>query len=234
MKERITVNSLDFELHRNPRRKRITIGIVPFTGEYYIAAPSLSSEAEIRRILSPNIEDIMNRILKKQKRSIPKEKKYQNGEEFFYKGVEYPLVRLDGKDIRGLLKLEDNSFHIRCGSPGKEREIFEAWYKRALYNEIQEILPIWTKKIKVNPSSINIKTVRSIWGSCSSKGSLTFSTRLALVPFMLLEYVVAHELCHLRHMNHSDAFWEELSYYIFDCKERRKSLKENGHLYRWW
>ena len=234
MQERITVNSLDFELRRNARRKRITIGIVPFTGGYYIAAPSFSSEAEIKRILSPAIENIMNKILKKQKTNIPPEKKYQNDEKFFYKGVEYPLVRLDGIDIRGSLQLEDDAFRIRCDSPGKERDIFEAWYKRALYNEIQEILPIWTKRIKVNPSSINIKTVRSIWGSCSSKGSLTFSTRLALVPFMLLEYVVAHELCHLRHMNHSDAFWEELSYYIFDCKERRKSLKENGHLYRWW
>ncbi len=234
MKERITVNSLDFELHRNPRRKRITIGIVPFTGEYYIAAPSFSSQAEIRRILSPNIEKIMNNILQKQKKNILPEKKYQTGEKFFYKGVEYPLVRLDAKDAREFLQLEGDAFHIRCSSSGKEREIFEAWYKRALYKGIQEILPIWTKKIKVNPSSINIKTVKSIWGSCSSKGSLTFSTRLALVPFMLLEYVVAHELCHLRHMNHSDAFWEELSYYIFDCKERRKSLKENGHLYRWW
>lgn len=234
MKERITVNSLDFELHRNPRRKRITIGIVPLTGEYYIAAPSFSSEAEIRRILSPGIEDIMDRILKKHKKNIPSVKKYQNGEKFFYKGIEYPLVRLNGGDIKGSLQLEGGAFRIKCGSPGEEGDIFEAWYKRALYNEIQEILPIWTKRIKVNPSLINIKTVRSIWGSCSSKGSLTFSTRLALVPFMLLEYVVAHELCHLRHMNHSYAFWEELSYYILDCKERRKSLKENGHLYRWW
>ncbi|NLX84250.1 MAG: M48 family metallopeptidase [Synergistaceae bacterium] len=234
MQERITVNSIDFELRRNSRRKHIAIGIIPFTGGYYIAAPSLTPKAEIKRILSPDIEDIINKILVKQSKNILPNKKYHNGEKFFYKGVEYPLVRLDCRVDRGSLQLEDGAFRIRCGPSDKEREIFEAWYKRALHNEIQEILPIWTKRIKVNPSSINIKTVRSIWGSCSSKRSLTFSTRLALVPFLLMEYVVAHELCHLRHMNHSNAFWEELSYYIPDCKERRKNLKNNGHLYRWW
>ena len=106
--------------------------------------------------------------------------------------------------------------------------------KRALYDEIRKILPEWTRRIKVNPASVNIKTVRSVWGSCSSKGNLTFSTRLALVPPDLLEYVTAHELCHLKHMDHSAAFWEELSGHMPDCKERRKMLRDQEYLYRWW
>ena len=70
MQERITVNSIDFELRRNSRRKHIAIGIIPFTGGYYIAAPSLTPKAEIKRILSPDIEDIINKILVKQSKNI--------------------------------------------------------------------------------------------------------------------------------------------------------------------
>lgn len=232
MKETLSINSIAFEVRRSIRRKRISVGLDTTEGAFYIAAPMRLSSSEINRTLLPQIDGLIKRIKKNEHRITPPHK-YENGEKFFFKGVEYPLKRVISNKGEPL-RLEEGTFYMTECTSGCERKTFEAWYKRALYVEIHELLPQWTKKIKVNPISVNIKTVKSIWGSCSVKGSLTFSTRLALVKPELLEYVVAHELCHIRYMDHSADFWKELAGYINDCRERRKRLRESEYLYKWW
>lgn len=232
MKETLSINSIDFEVRRNIRRKRISVGLDPTAGTFFIAAPMTLSSREINRTILPQIDSLVKKI-KRRENKIPPPHMYENGEIFFYKGVEYPLKRIIS-DENVALRLEDGIFYITESTSGSERKTFETWYQRALYEEMRGLFPLWTKKIKVNPTSVNIKTVKSIWGSCSAKGNLTFSTRLALVTPELLEYVIAHELCHMKHMDHSAAFWKELTGYISDCRERRKCLNESGHLYKWW
>lgn len=73
-----------------------------------------------------------------------------------------------------------------------------------------------------------IRDQKTRWGSCSSNGTLSFNYRLMLAPPQILDYVVVHELCHLKHMNHSPKFWEAVEQIIPDYKERRKWLKEHG------
>lgn len=232
MEETLRINSMVFEVRRSIRRKKIAVGLDHTAGTLYIAAPAKLSSNEINRTLLPQIEGLIKRIKKSENKITPPHR-YEDGEIFFYKGVEYPLKRIPIND-NSSLRLENGTFYLAESISGTERKTFETWYKRALYEEIRGLLPKWTKLIKVNPSSINIKTVKSIWGSCSAKGNLTFSTRLALVSPELLEYVIAHELCHMRHMDHSADFWKELSGYISECRERRKCLRESGHLYKWW
>ena len=232
MKERLRINSDEFEVRRSVRRKRISVGFDHEAGTYFIAAPEKFPSEDIRGILRPQMDLLMHKIISGKKEIAPSHK-YESGEKFFLKGVEYPLKRVPGKTMEPL-EFCSGVFYISENRSGRERETFDTWYRKALYEEIRRILPFWTKKIVVNPASINIKTVKSVWGSCSSKGNLTFSTRLALVPAYLLEYVVAHELCHLKHMDHSASFWEELSGHMDDCKDRRKKLREQEHLYRWW
>lgn len=231
MKETLSINSTDFEVRRSSRRKRISVGFDTGAETFFIAAPTKLAGTDILRILGPQISRLMDRLTPSAKRALPPHK-YEDGEKFYYKGVEYPLKRVHSEKEADL-SFREGFFFIGSAS-GNERKTFKAWYKRALYDEIRKILPEWTRRVKVNPASVNIKTVRSVWGSCSSKGNLTFSTRLALVPPDLLEYVTAHELCHLKHMDHSAAFWEELSGHMPDCKERRKMLRDQEYLYRWW
>ncbi len=78
-------------------------------------------------------------------------------------------------------------------------------------------------------SSIAIRSQKTRWGSCSSRGTLSFNWRLMLAPPAILDYVVVHELCHLRHMNHSKDFWACVETILPDYKERRKWLNEHGH-----
>ena len=77
-------------------------------------------------------------------------------------------------------------------------------------------------------SRITIRDQKTRWGSCSSKGTLSFNWRLMLAPPAILDYVVVHELCHLRHMDHSPAFWQAVGEVFPDYASARKWLRKHG------
>ena len=82
--------------------------------------------------------------------------------------------------------------------------------------------------VGVKAGRISIRSQRTKWGSCSAKGNLNFNCLLLLAPAEVLDYVVVHELCHLRQMNHSPRFWAEVGRVLPDYNNRRKWLKQNG------
>lgn len=82
--------------------------------------------------------------------------------------------------------------------------------------------------IGVDYGRITIRNQKTRWGSCSGKGNLNFNCLLMLTPPAIIDYVVVHELCHRKEMNHSKAFWDEVEKVLPDYKERRKWLKNEG------
>ncbi len=86
----------------------------------------------------------------------------------------------------------------------------------------------YAKQIGVTYGKIKIRNQKTRWGSCSSKGNLNFNCLLMLTPPEVIDYVVVHELCHRKEMNHSRAFWAEVEKVIPNYKEQVKWLKENG------
>ncbi len=86
----------------------------------------------------------------------------------------------------------------------------------------------FAKLLGVTYGRITIRNQRSRWGSCSSRGNLNFNCLLMLVPAEVMDYVVVHELCHRKHMNHSQQFWAEVEKLIPDYKAHRQWLKEQG------
>lgn len=82
--------------------------------------------------------------------------------------------------------------------------------------------------VGVTYNQVTIRLQHTRWGSCSGKGNLNFNGLLALVPAEVLDYVVVHELCHRKEMNHSTAFWAEVAKVLPDYKRRKKWLKEHG------
>ena len=93
---------------------------------------------------------------------------------------------------------------------------------------ISERVAYFAEIMGVSYNKITIRAQRSRWGSCSSIGNLNFNCLLALVPDHVLDYVVVHELCHLRHMNHGKEFWAEVEAVLLDFQRSRKWLKEEG------
>lgn len=93
-----------------------------------------------------------------------------------------------------------------------------------------EILPgrvaYWARRMGVAPTGLHITSARTRFGSCSGKNALSFSWRLMLYPPEAIDYVVVHELCHIRHHDHSPRFWAEVAKYLPDYPARQALLKE--------
>ena len=93
---------------------------------------------------------------------------------------------------------------------------------------VTEKVQYYAPLVGVTYNQIAIRAQHTRWGSCSSKGNLNFNCLLALVPTEVLDYIVVHELCHLKELNHSDCFWDEVGKILPDYKTRKKWLKDNG------
>ena len=94
--------------------------------------------------------------------------------------------------------------------------------------ELPEKVRFFAEKIGVSYGRITIRSQRTRWGSCSVKGNLNFNCLLMLCPEYVQDYVVIHELCHRKEMNHSAAFWAEVEKHCPDYRIRRKWLKDHG------
>ena len=93
---------------------------------------------------------------------------------------------------------------------------------------IPERVKYFAPIVGVNYSRITIRNQKTKWGSCSSKGGLNFNCLLMLAPPEVIDYVVVHELCHRKEMNHSQAFWAEVEKVLPNYKSAKKWLKDNG------
>ena len=171
--------------------------------------------------------------------------------------IPYTLVRSSRKTISIMIK-PTGEVEVRCPKRCSKREVEqflvskEEWIRKhletiaarpevsvlstgerkALAEKAAEVLPEkvsrFAQQLGVSYGRITIRSQRTRWGSCSAKGNLNFNCLLMLCPEEVQDYVVIHELCHRKEMNHSPAFWSELEKHCPDYRIHRKWLKDNG------
>lgn len=152
-------------------------------------------------------------------------------------GVVIPLlgerVRIKHEqDLRRPFVLIDDTLAISGAREFFPRRVTEALKKIAAIR-IQELALKDAAKIGRRINRISVRDTRSRWGSCSSTGNLSFSWRLVFAPREVMEYVVAHEVAHLRHMDHSQNFWNLVEYLCPNHEVAKEWLRLHGkHLYR--
>lgn len=117
--------------------------------------------------------------------------------------------RLEGGELWSA-RLNGRALVLRgpMGGSGEDaRAAILRWYRREAKRRIARVVETEAAMLDVTPGRLAIRDPRTRWASCSSSGTLSFSWRLLLAPFDVLDYVVVHELCHLRELNHSASFW---------------------------
>lgn len=107
-------------------------------------------------------------------------------------------------------------------------ETLEKRYRNAARQQFESRVSYYHPITGGNYTSVTVRDQKTRWGSCSSRGTLSFNYRLIFAPPVILDYVVVHELCHLTHMNHSKDFWDMVASVMPEYKVCRKWLRDHG------
>ncbi len=115
--------------------------------------------------------------------------------------------------------------HSPCHARASILRLLEGWYRNEAQGYMTGRLALFAEKTGLWPKRITIRNQKTCWGSCSARGAISLNWRLMLAPATLVDYVLAHELCHLRHLNHSAAFWNLVEGLDPDCHAHRAALR---------
>lgn len=144
------------------------------------------------------------------------------------RGCTYPIQYHISDELR--LTQCDDSFilsHPPATPPFAIRQLIESHYRQYARELLTAKTSYWAKRIGVSYNRIAIKSQKTRWGSCSAKGNLNYNWHIVCTNDELIDYIVIHELCHLRHLNHSPAFWQLVASHCptyRECRSRLRSL----------
>ena len=213
------------EIHRLVRSKRKTLALIVETdGTLTVRAPLRMKEADIQRFLTEKQDWIKRKQSQVSKVALPS-RQYMDGETFLYLGKEIPLRIVP--DRKPALVM-DTVFKLTKSAQPQAESVFIAWYKAQARSILPERVSHFSRNYSFAPAKLRISSARTRWGSCSAKGTLSFTWRLMMAPLDVIDYVVVHELCHLKELNHSRAFWMQVESILPDYKARRTWLKKQG------
>jgi predicted metal-dependent hydrolase len=207
--------------------KSIRVTIVPPDGEVRVSAPRFCPELLIRGFLAERADWIRAHVAAVRSRHANEPKRFETGETVPLFGTSYRLtvlenqkknaVALDGDQI--LLSLKTSA------APEQREAILNDWYRERLKTEIEYLLPLWEERTGLKSSGWIVRNMTSRWGTCNTNsGRITLNLQLVKYPLPCLEYVILHELAHLRYRGHGADFKAFLSAHMPSWKARRKQL----------
>ena len=147
---------------------------------------------------------------------------------FLIYGNTYSLVFCDEKKIK-----TGNNFELlvpRKIDKAKLMKSIKSWYKKAAKDILADRLKFISNKINLFAKEIKIGDSKGRWGSCNSNGVIVLNFRVLMLPPAIIDYVLVHELCHLREMNHSKQFWSLVGSILPNFEKTKKAIKEYGFL----
>lgn len=216
------------------KKKSISIKITPEL-RVLVVAPLFVSEKEIEKVVQDKAEWIWEKLAVVKERTKSRVvHKFVSGEKFLYMGDECELaIVTDDKIKRARVSLHIDRLEVRI--PASEeynsdivRNSLLRWYRKEAEEKLAESVEFYSEKMGLCPRVMRVKELKSSWGLCSGRGDISLCFRLVMAPIEVMDYVVVHELSHLRHHNHSKEFWNLVLIFAPDYKEKRKWLRFNG------
>ncbi len=158
-------------------------------------------------------------------------REWVSGESFMYLGRHYRLLLVNEQDEP--LKFRDGRFCllrsvIEKGGRDAAQETFESFYRDKGFGRLLKRVAFFAGKVGVTPGKVTIKELGYRWASCQTNGDLNFHWKCLMAPLTVIDYIVVHELCHIRHRDHGDLFWNEVDKVMPDYRERKEWLRIRG------
>src|SRR5262249_45724342 len=157
---------------------------------------------------------------------VPITKEFVAGETFLFLGQNYSLELV--RDRQDEVRLNGGRIELSCSDRNHGRQLLQAWFLSQANKHIRPRAARLAKGIGVRFTRILVRDLRHSWGGCSAKGTLTFNWRIVQAPAIVVDYLLAHELAHLREPNHSVEFWNIVAVHAPAWQTAKEWLKYHG------
>ena len=217
-----------FEIIRTDRVKSASIDVEDNLVK--VTVPKNLSDERIEELIKGRILWIKQKLALQASAIVSKPKEYVDGEAFAYLGRNYRLKCAKG--LEESVKLKSGYLNVTSKNGKRNSEhikaAIEQWYRTKALSRLVNKTKRYSAILKVEPTSINLKDYKAMWGSCSPKGVVSYNWRIILAPHKIVDYIVVHELCHLIEPNHSSKYWKQVRSVIPDYENSKEWLKING------
>jgi len=229
----IEFEGVKFAVKRIPRKRNITISLKP-NGVARISASLSCPQADLESFLNEKrdwIKSVQQNFEELRQKHPPFV--VRDGLEIPLLGQKYRIAIKKKGANKISLRVMDRSFVLSIPSEVHELEEIQEELRYALRKHFKkiasELLPRridhWVKLTGLTPTRISFRGQRTRWGSCSHAGSVCLNWKLICAEPEVIDYVIVHELCHLRHLNHSPRFWQLVEVYCPNWREKKKWLR---------
>ncbi len=231
-----------YTLRRSTRSKRLRILVSD--GKVEAVAPPKLAAHKIHQFVCAKQDWVMQALAKMAQKTAQQAALAPSvcgdGTTIPYLGRHYPLT-VQPSPLKRIKITFDNGFiaHLPNTLALAERNeaitmALHAWLKKQAMQQVQRLVDIHANRQQLVPRSINIRSQKSRWGSCGIHNDIQINWLLILAPIEVLEYVVVHELCHLRERNHSANFWALVAWHLPNYQAQRLWLKQWGRQLMAW
>lgn len=229
--------NIHFFVKRSKRRRTISLFVDPFEG-VFLRAPLKPSFEILKKLVYSKAVWIINkqRLINEIISQLPK-REFVTGETFMYLGRQLRLKVVKANENKIIVKegrfIVTIDRHIKKTDKSKKiRDIIISWYKQHAKLVLLKRVQIYSKKLAIPTPETSVSNPSKRWGSCNTKKrQVRFNWRVVMAPMSLVDYLIVHELCHLKHNNHSKDFWKLLGSILPDYEARRQQLRKEGPLY---
>ena len=206
------------------RRNRRTIGLKVDHDGLVIHAPILITRSRIEELITPKLDWIQEKL----SLQLNKKKKinWKTGELIHILGNKV-ILSLKASKTNSVLQDKD-ILHVdtnRVNDQIHSAKLVSKWLKEKALKDFVRRVEVFSVKLNVHPSNVYLSNAKSRWGSCNSKKEIRLNWRLIQAPPHIINYVICHELAHLKEMNHSNRFWEEVEKVLPEYRSSEKELK---------
>lgn len=235
-------SKVQYTLKKSSKRSTVAVKVLT-NGEVEVLAPKWYSRKQVDALIEAKKEWISRKQKEFALRPKIEERAYCDGEAFYLLGEQKSLKIVYSRKQQ--VSLLENQIQVDLGprftvqneltKRKAVRTTLLRWYRLRAEQEVKRIVANWCLKHPelgdggIEP--VRVRMMKRRWGSCSSEGHLTFSTRLLCAPEHLISYVVVHELCHRIVFNHQKQFYERLADYLPDFSTMEKELRETAGLW---